>query len=479
MDKKQFVVDSVARHAEQICTLNDQIWSFAELEFQVKQSADVLCEALTKEGFQVQRGLVGINHAFSASFGSGKPVIGILAEYDALSNLSQVAGCPTHNPLVPGGNGHGCGHCALGSGAFGAAVTIKEYLEKTGHSGTVVLYGCPAEENGWAKAFMARDGCFDGLDFALTWHPQMENFVVERSNLANISVHFSFKGIPAHAAGSPELGRSALDACELMNVGVNYLREHVPSDARIHYAYLDVGGISPNVVQDRARLHYFIRSPKSKQVLEIFERIKDVAKGAALMTGTQVEINVISGMSELIMNFTLDEVLYEAFQEVGAPVFDEKDNQLAAQFFAGLPKSTQEETRARLAEKMSAEEVERVLARPMATGIRPYRKPDTILVEMGSSDVGDVSYVTPTAQVSVACACLGTQLHSWNMTGQIATSLGHKGAQKASEVLALAAIKLLDRPEVIQKAKEEWQAATGGVYHCPVPKGVTPPTGDE
>ena len=478
MDNKQFVTEAVSRHAGQLDALNDQIWSYAELDFRVRQSADALTAAAEKEGFQVRRGLAGMRHAFTASFGSGKPVIGFLAEYDALSGLSQQAGCPSHNPIGPGGSGHGCGHCGLGTGAFGAAVAVKEYLEATGHEGTVILYGCPAEESGWGKAFMARDGCFDGLDLALTWHPQTDNYVVERSNLANLSVHFSFEGIPAHAAGCPELGRSALDACELMNVGVNYLREHVSSGARIHYAYLDAGGSSPNVVQDRASLHYFIRAPKKQMVMEIFERIKDVAKGAALMTGTQANIQVISGMSELVMNFTLNEVLYEAFTELGAPEYSEEDYRLAAAFFSGLPKTTQDETRDSLARKMPAEAVERILERPLASGIRLYRKPESILVEMGSSDVGDASYVTPTAQIAVACACLGTQLHSWNMTGQAATSLGHKGVHKAAEVLALAAIKLLDRPETIQKAREEWKAAAGGLYCCPVPDGVVPPSGD-
>ena len=478
MDIKQYVMDSVARHTEQLSALNEEIWGYAELDFRVRRSADALCKVLVEEGFELKRGLAGIDHAFSATYGAGAPVIGILAEYDALSGLSQAAGCPTYNPLVPGGNGHGCGHSAMAAGCFGAAVAIKEYLQETGHSGTVILYGCPAEENGWAKAFMARDHCFDELDVALAWHPETRNFVTVNSNLANISIEFHFKGISAHAAGAPEQGRSALDACELMNVGVNYLREHVISSARIHYAYLDAGATSPNVVQDRSSLHYFVRAPKSTQALEISERIKNVARGAALMTGTEVDIIVRSGMSNIVQNYTLDEVLYEAFSEVGGPAFDEDDYALAAAFFKNLPEQNQQNIKNELIRSLGEEAAEEVLTRPLNTGVIPYVKPYETKHDPVSSDVGDVSYVVPTVQIYVACACMGTALHSWNFTGQTNSSIGMKGTLKSSEVMALAAIKLLDRPEVIAKAKEEHLLATGGVYPCPIPDDVTPPPGN-
>lgn len=470
-----FVRASISRHTEKLSEINQRIWSFAETGFQVKKSADLLCETLIQEGFELERGVANISHAFTATFGNGKPLIGILAEYDALSGLSQQAGCPTYNPKEIGGPGHGCGHCALAAGALGAALVVKEYLQDTGHSGTVILFGCPAEENGWAKAFMARAGLFDPLDVALTWHPQMKNFIVDESTLAVMSLKFHFTGISSHAAGAPEQGRSALDACELMNVGVNYLREHVISGARLHYAYLDAGGSAPNVVPDKASLHYFIRAPKTTQALEISERVSNVARGAALMTDTHVNIEVVSGMSNLVLNFTLNEVMREAFDEAGPPVFDERDFKIAADFFKGLPKQHQDEVRATIARQYGETKVADLLQKPLATKIIPYKKPQTIGVSTISTDVGDVSYITPTAQINVATACLGTQLHSWNMTGQMTTSISQKGILKASEVLALAAIKLLHKPNLVEAARRELNEFTGGIYNCPVPDGVHPP----
>lgn len=473
MQHKEQICQSVAAHSAEIIGLNDEIWDYSEIGFHVECSADALQKKAEDAGFIVQRGLAQIPDALVAEYGSGRPVIGILAEYDALSGLSQERGCPTHNPRAQGAPGHGCGHCSLAAGAFGAAVAVKDFLSSAQIPGTVKLYGCPAEENGWAKTFMARDGYFNDLDAALTWHPQTHNFVVERSSLAVISLRLRFTGVPAHAAGDPEKGRSALDACELMNVGVNYLREHVISDARIHYAYLDAGGTAPNVVQSQAALHYFVRAPLSTQALEIAERVKDVAKGAAIMTGTKVQIEVLSGMSNLVMNDTLNQLLYEAFLAVGGPKFDAQDKALAAKFYRELlpqQKATAEqEWKRRYGQTHSLHDA------PLFEDINVYRTPETILVDPGSTDVGDVSYLTPTAQINVAAACAGTSLHSWNMTGQAATSIAHKAALKASEVLALAAATLFERPDLLQKAREELQSITGGEYPCPILKDTVPP----
>ena len=271
-------------------------------------------------------GVGGMPTAFKAVYGSGKPVIGFLAEYDALPELSQEGGC-TMRKKAAGDNpdGHGCGHNLLGAGAMAAALAVKAYIEEHPEAGTVILFGCPSEEKGDGKAIMAREGVFDGVDAAFTWHPGDKNAIWSESTLANVSVFFNFKGVTSHAAAAPELGRSALDAAELMSVGVNYLREHIISDARVHYAYRDVGGIAPNVVQGHSRVHYFIRAPKSWQVKEIYKRVVDVAEGAAKMTGTEMTYELYAGLSDYIPNHVLSEVLHESMEEIGAPKYDEAD----------------------------------------------------------------------------------------------------------------------------------------------------------
>ena len=297
-NKVRQIRELVEAKREKFARVSDEVWAVPELYFHETKSAAILIKALKEEGFEVQEGVDGIPTAFIGTWGSGKPVIGILGEFDALPSLSQEAGCWEHKEIVKGGPGHGCGHNALGAGAMAAAVAAKDYMEKNGLSGTIRYYGCPAEEAGWGKMFLARDGYFDDLDACYTWHPGVGNMVQGTSSLANMCAFFTFKGRTSHAAASPHLGRSALDACELMNVGVNYLREHVIPEARIHYAYQDVGGAAPNVVQDHAQLKYFIRAPKITQVKEIGERVKDIARGAALMTGTEVDIYFSAGMCD-------------------------------------------------------------------------------------------------------------------------------------------------------------------------------------
>ena len=263
----------VQKNQEKYMRLSQQIWQYAELAFQETKSVQALTQLLEEEGFAVTAGLAGIPTAFSASYGQGKPVIGILGEYDALPSLSQKAGCNHREELVPGGAGHGCGHNLLGVGSAAAAIAVKDYLQESGQEGTVIFYGCPAEENGSAKVYLSRDGVFQGLDAVFTWHPGSNNSIMGEHSLAAVSVVYRFHGRATHAAGQPHLGRSALDACELMNVGVNYLREHMIQEARIHYAYRDAGGAAPNVVQDHAALYYFIRAPKVAQAVELRERV--------------------------------------------------------------------------------------------------------------------------------------------------------------------------------------------------------------
>ena len=302
---KQPALDAIEKEQNTILHVADEIWDYAELSLQEFRSAKLYCEVLKQEGFRVEEGVCGIATAFAASFGSGRPHIGILAEYDALSGLSQQGGQLVHAERTPGGTGHGCGHNLLGTASLGAAIAIKRFLETQKCPGTVILFGCPGEEGGSGKAFMARDGVFDELDAALCWHPDENTGVRVQTSLANCQVLYKFNGKAAHAGAEPHLGRSALDAVELMDVGANYLREHMIDQARVHYAITDAGGFSPNVVQPHAEVLYLIRAPRSAQVKELYERVNDIARGAALMTGTTVEIDFVKACSDTILNDTL------------------------------------------------------------------------------------------------------------------------------------------------------------------------------
>ena len=297
--EKQAAVDFIEGHAPYFEAIADAIWEKPELSLKEFHAAALYCEKLRELGFTVTEKLCGIETAFCGSWGSGKPVIGILGEYDALSGLSQKAGATAPDPVTPGGVGHGCGHNLLGAGSLAAAAAVKAYLEQSGKPGTVIFYGCPGEEGGAGKAYMAREGLWKQLDAALCWHPSDANQTMTGTNNSCIQVLYKFSGIPAHAAGDPFNGRSALDAVELMNVGVQFLREHTTPDCRIHYAITDAGGVSPNVVQAKADVLYMVRANKVKDTVALQKRVDDIAKGAALMTGTTFERVFIDGTAEL------------------------------------------------------------------------------------------------------------------------------------------------------------------------------------
>ena len=290
---KQTAWEEIDKKSSEIFTASDEIWGCAETAFTEEKSMKILCDVLKAEGFTVETGLADVKTAFKGTFGSGKPVIGILGEFDALSGLDQEAGATEKIVVHDGASGHGCGHNMLGTASLSAASGIKKYLEESGKPGTVIYFGCPGEEGGSGKSFMARDGVFDNLDFAVTWHPGDKNVVSVGSSLANYQIIYRFYGQASHAAACPELGRSALDAVELMNTGVQYLREHIIQEARIHYAITNTGGYSPNVVQPYSEVLYLIRAPKNSQVKEIYERVNDIARGAALMTGTKMELQFV------------------------------------------------------------------------------------------------------------------------------------------------------------------------------------------
>ena len=312
--EKSGILAYLNAHQSYFTGLSDWLWAHPELSLREYRSADAYCRALEELGFTVERGIAGVETAFRGSFGSGRPVIGLLGEYDALSGLSQEAGAVQCRPLEKGGAGHGCGHNLLGAGALAAAAAIREYLAQKGEgSGTVIFYGCPGEEGGAGKAFMAREGMFKALDAALTWHPSDVNEVVTGSCLASYQVEYRFHGVAAHAAGSPHLGRSALDAVELMNVGAQFLREHIPPHNGLHYAITDAGGQSPNVVQPSAQVLYMLRSDNVPNILKLAARVDDLAKGAALMTGTTFTRRFIDGTADVLPNAALERLAYANF----------------------------------------------------------------------------------------------------------------------------------------------------------------------
>ena len=475
MNRKEFVLDAISRKQELVVEVSDRIFDFAETGFHEFETAKLYQQVLEKEGFAVEMGIAGMPTAFKASYGSGKPVVGFLAEYDALPELSQLGGCTERKPACgENPDGHGCGHNLLGAGTLAAALAVKAYLEENPGKGTVVLFGCPSEEKGNGKTIMARDGIFDGVDAALTWHPDTANAVWTTSSLANVSVFFNFKGVTSHAAAAPELGRSALDAAELMSVGVNYLREHIISDARIHYAYRDVGGIAPNVVQGHSRVHYFIRAPKSWQVQEIYKRVIDVAEGAAKMTGTEMTYELYAGLSDFIPNHALSEVLYESLEEVGGPEFDEEDFALARRFFTETATEDELEAKKAAVKKKYGQEAEAFMERPLNTRIEPLVWAGRVLP--GSTDVGDVQHIVPCVQVMTATCNLAAPGHSWQITACAGMSIGMKGMLYGAKVMAATAMKLVDDPKLVEEAKEEFKKQMNGkTYKCPVTEEIVVP----
>ena len=476
MDKnKQTAIDAIEAKAPLIAGVSDAIWDYAELSLMEEKSADKYCEALQKEGFAVERGICGIPTAFSAAFGSGRPVIGILAEYDALSGLSQKPGCLEREELVPGGCGHGCGHNMLGAGAMAAVLGVKAYLEKTKTTGTVILYGCPGEEGGAAKAFMARDGLWKGLDAAITWHPGDANEVATGFSNSCIQTQYSFTGLASHAAGTPEKGRSALDAVELMNIGVQFLREHMSSKARIHYAITDAGGRSPNVVQPKASVLYMVRSNRVSEAVELQKRVDDIARGAALMTETTFKKKFIDGLADTVPNHTLEALLYENFWALGVPAYTAEEHAFADALSKTYPETGYLPGQGAKNDPVIAEQV-KALREECGHGMNEFLMPyyDGEAFTPGSTDVGDVSWLTPTAQIHVAAFPNAAPGHSWQNVSIGRTSIAHKAVLHAGKVMAAATIDLLEKPELLEKARAEFEKATAEGYTCPTPADAVP-----
>lgn len=476
MKDRDEIIKYIEEKREDFIKLSDKIWGLAETRFEEYKSSEILARVMKAEGFEVKKGIADMETAFIGSFGSGKPVIAFLGEFDALYGMSQEAGVPYKKPLVSGGKGHGCGHHALGVGALSAAIAVKEYMQKHNINGTVRYYGCPGEESGSGKAYIARAGYFNDVDAALTWHPGSENAVWSMNFLATLQVYFKFQGKSAHAAACPHLGRSALDAVELMNVGANYLREHIIQEARIHYAMIDGGGFSPNVVQANASVLYQIRAPKMKDTREIYDRVINIAKGAALMTDTKLEIVFDRGSSNLILNDTLDKLLYKNFKEIGPVPIDEKDVEFAKEIrksFTEKEKRVNEDEVNIYYGDDAKEIVEAIKGKSIVDIVYPYKPTNQVLP--GSTDVGDVSWNTPTAQITTVCYAKDTPGHSWQLVAQGEEELFHKGMLEAGKVLALSAVELFENQEILAQAKEEFKRRLGNeTYECPIPPDVKP-----
>lgn len=472
---KQTAWEEIDRKTAEILDASDAIWGCAETAFLEKESAKILCDVLRKEGFEVEEGLAGIETAFKGTFGSGKPVIGFLGEFDALSGLDQEEGLAEKKQVHAGAPGHGCGHNMLGTASLSAAIGVKKYLEESGKSGTVVYLGCPGEEGGSGKAFMAKGGVFDGLDAAITWHPSDLTRACTGSSLANYQVAYKFYGTSSHAGGSPHLGRSALDALELMNMGVQFLREHVIPEARIHYAITNTGGYSPNVVQPYAEVLYLIRAPKNRQVEEIYQRVNKIAEGAAHMTETRVEIDFVKGCSNLISNKVIAKKLWENLTELGAPEYTEEELAFAQKMHETVGDSCYEslEKNAKNLKKAERAQVMEHKGESMYRFVMPFDEAG--VMSFGSTDVGDASWNCPTAQAYVATWAAGTPGHSWQIVSQGKSGLAHKGLIYAAKAMAGTAVDLYEDVSLIAAAKEEMEETLDGdTYLCPIPDGCRP-----
>ena len=467
-DMKKFALEWIEGNKERIIEICDKIWEYAELGLIEYKSSKLLADELERHGFKLERGVADMPTAFIASWGEGKPVIGIMGEYDALPGLSQKK-VPYPEPLEPGKPGHGCGHNIHGASGMAAAIAVKNAMEKYGLKGTIRFYGCPAEENFSGKVYMVRDGLFNDVDAVISHHPSTMNAVTLVSSLAVNSAKFHFHGKASHAGASPEHGRSALDAVELMNIGVNYLREHIIQDARIHYI-IEKGGDQPNIVPAYARSWYYVRAPEREELEEIYNWILDIAKGAAMMTRTKLEVEFVEGCYNLIPNRTIAELIVKNMREIGTPKYSEEDLKFAKEIAKTIPpevkiaqlKKSKRPGWERLIDKLIDDEV----PDPWGEGELMH----------GSTDVADVSWQAPTVEFNTAAWVLGTPAHSWQAVAQSGVGLGHKSAIFAAKVMAATAIDLLTNQQIIAKAKEEHKRRIGGKrYKSPVPPGHKPP----
>ncbi|MFC3417273.1 amidohydrolase [Algoriphagus hitonicola] len=425
------VIQKLESSKDFYANIAQQIWSNPELGYLETESSALLQKTLADAGFTVKTGVAEIPTAFVAEFGSGMPVIGIMAEFDALPGVSQDA-VPFPKPLVEGGAGHACGHHLFGTASVAAGIAVKEWMETNGIEGTIRVFGTPAEEGGGGKVYMARAGLVDDVDAMLHWHPSSRNNAGANSSLANISTKFRFYGVASHAAAAPERGKSALDGVEAMNFMVNLMREHVPQETRMHYV-ITRGGEAPNVVPAFAESYHYVRHPDAEVVKEIFQKMVAAAEGAAQGTQTRMEFEIINGVYNLMPNETLARVMHKNLETVGGVKYDPEELKFAEEMiegFEGIDVSPAD-----------AEKIDPFMVREKGTG--------------GSTDVGDISWLVPTAGLGTATWVPGTSAHTWQAVAAGGTSIGIKGMMVAAKTLALTAMDVFKNPEIADKAKEE------------------------
>lgn len=443
----------IDKEKETFFSVSDSLWDHPETSFEEHHAVRLLTEVLEAHGFQITRNVSGIPTAFTATYGEGSPSLGILAEYDGLAGMSQEA-CATEKKPIPGkDNNHSCGHNLFAGGSLAAALAVKSYIEETG-TGKITLFGCPAEEGGGGKVFMARDGVFNDVDAIVSWHPESMYMVRTRPALANVKVDYTFEGIAAHAGANPDAGRSALDAVELMNIGANFLREHMPLTARVHYAILDAGGTAPNIVQSHAVVKYLIRATDSEGVRELHKRIDKIAEGAALMTETSVTSRATCAYSNLITIPTLQAVANEAMHDIPLPVPTEEELTFGKALQA----------------TMKLTEVQKNLP-PFPTAVLDPAPP---VAHGGSTDTADVSWNCPTVQMHIGTWVLGTPGHSWQSASQCRGSYAKKAMLYAGKAVAGTLLRLMENPSLIQQARAEHKEKTAGGYICALPADLKP-----
>jgi aminobenzoyl-glutamate utilization protein B len=446
---RESILDFVDSRYEQTADLARTLWEYAEVGYQEEKSSERLQQELAAAGFGIEAGVAGIPTAFVASYGEGEPVIGILAEFDALPGINQ-ADEPRRSPIEGKDAGHACGHNLFGAGSVGAAIAVSRWLEESGHAGTVRLYGTPAEEGGSGKVYMVREGLFDDVDVVLHWHADDENSAMARTSLANRSAKFRFRGVSAHAAGAPEKARSALDGVEAFNYMVNLMREHVPQQTRIHYVITN-GGSAPNVVPDFAEVFYYVRHPHAEQLKEIWTRVENAARGAAAGTGVEVEWEIIHGNHPLLINEALARMMDEKLRLVGGIEYTDEEQTFAEALYTTLDAPGNE------------------------IGSQREVQPYEVSLGYGSTDVGDVSMTVPTVGLRVATWVPGTPSHSWQAVAASGTSIGYKGAQVAAKTLALATIELMGNEALRQRARTEFEERRGPAFRYEALLGDRPP----
>ncbi len=436
-DQKDAVVQSIDARRSTYADVAKQIWGFAEVGYQEQKSSALLEQQLRDAGFSVKGGVADIPTAFVATYGSGKPVIAIIGEYDALPGLSQEP-APRRSPAIQDAAGHGCGHNLLGTGALAAAIAVKDWLASSHTPGTLRYYGTPAEEGGSGKVYMVRAGLFEDVDVVVSWHPGDRNEASPSTNLANITGKFRFKGIAAHAAAAPEKGRSALDAVEAMDYMVNMMREHVPQETRIHYI-ITRGGAAPNIVPDFAEAYYYARQPDMRILDGIWERMVNAAKGAALGTGTTMELEVTGAVWNILPNEYLSGVMNRNLEHVGGLSYTPEELKFA------------EELRKTLTEPPTVELGSQERVQPSRAG----------QVGSASTDLADVSWNVPTVSMTAATFVPGVPAHSWQATACAGGTIGLKGMIVAAKTMALTTMDLFTDPANIQKARAEFDRKRG------------------